>query len=297
MKKILSIVIAVLLAAVMATSAFAFYFPNGNQWPEGFGQSGVQNELWKSFDYTTYVQYDAISISAYENPTWDQVNEDYYRITDSWIPGSEGTPITIPERADCPEDMPNGVKCVIFKGWLIGEAEIECFEWTMNNGTTREWSPKVSVEDQADPTNQTICGWRDAFGDTLDAAYSNGQYWRNGANMDACKYYIIVPVEYETQTVQCYVKYANGTSELFWNCTINLPDGKPVGGGDTPTLKAGDVNGDGDVNNKDVALLFRYLGDENSVPASFRLDLADVNSDGDVNNKDVATLFRQVSAG
>ena len=54
----------------------------------------------------------------------------------------------------------------------------------------------------------------------------------------------------------------------------------------------GDINGDGEVDNKDVVLLFRYVsgggksGDES---------VYDFNGDGEVNNKDVVALFRYVS--
>ncbi len=56
---------------------------------------------------------------------------------------------------------------------------------------------------------------------------------------------------------------------------------------------AGDINGDGAINNKDVALLFRFV----SAPVSQYVDetAADCNGDGNVNNKDVVLLFRFVS--
>ena len=54
----------------------------------------------------------------------------------------------------------------------------------------------------------------------------------------------------------------------------------------------GDINGDGELNNKDVTRLFRYLScyDVDAVEASL-----DVNGDGDVNNKDLIRLFRYLS--
>ena len=55
----------------------------------------------------------------------------------------------------------------------------------------------------------------------------------------------------------------------------------------------GDINGDGEVDNKDVVLLFRFLSggsDEGLIKK-----LMDFNGDGFVNNKDVATLFRYIS--
>lgn len=55
----------------------------------------------------------------------------------------------------------------------------------------------------------------------------------------------------------------------------------------------GDLNRDGETNNKDVVILFRY------VSSSIKDDdesIYDFNKDGEVNNKDVVALFRNVSA-
>ena len=54
----------------------------------------------------------------------------------------------------------------------------------------------------------------------------------------------------------------------------------------------GDVNGDGEVDNKDVVALFRYVSGGNINVNEAALD---INSDGDVNNKDVMVLFRRLS--
>ena len=54
----------------------------------------------------------------------------------------------------------------------------------------------------------------------------------------------------------------------------------------------GDINGDGDVNNKDLTRLFRYLtGYEVEVVES----ALDINGDGSINNKDQTRLFRYLS--
>ena len=55
---------------------------------------------------------------------------------------------------------------------------------------------------------------------------------------------------------------------------------------------AGDINGNGGVDNKDVAALFRYVSGGN---VSVNETALDVNGDGAVNNKDVTILFRYVS--
>lgn len=54
----------------------------------------------------------------------------------------------------------------------------------------------------------------------------------------------------------------------------------------------GDVNGDGEVDNKDVVTLFRYLSGGNVKVNTIALD---VNGDGSVDNKDVVVLFRFLS--
>lgn len=54
----------------------------------------------------------------------------------------------------------------------------------------------------------------------------------------------------------------------------------------------GDINKDGEVDNKDVVSLFRHLsGDESEVDER----ACDTNADGEVDNKDVVALFRHVS--
>lgn len=59
----------------------------------------------------------------------------------------------------------------------------------------------------------------------------------------------------------------------------------------TPVIQ-GDANGDGEVNNKDVVLLFRYVSSAVKVDYVYKYD---VNDDNAVNNKDVTLLFRLIS--
>ncbi|MBO4795717.1 MAG: dockerin type I repeat-containing protein [Clostridia bacterium] len=54
----------------------------------------------------------------------------------------------------------------------------------------------------------------------------------------------------------------------------------------------GDANGDGEVNNKDVATLFRHVSGSNIKCLE---ENCDINGDGDINNKDVVALFRKLS--
>ncbi|MBQ7698870.1 MAG: hypothetical protein IJT49_00840 [Clostridia bacterium] len=62
----------------------------------------------------------------------------------------------------------------------------------------------------------------------------------------------------------------------------------------TVAVLAGDTDGDGEVNNKDVVTLFRYVsGDTKDEYES----IYDFNGDKEINNKDVVELFRFVSSG
>ena len=108
---------------------------------------------------------------------------------------------------------------------------------------------------------------------------------------------------------------------LFYNCTylvnITIPDtpGEPVREnegdhgahelvtyceicGEELSREAvegylpGDINGDGEVDNKDLTRLFRYLSDYDVEVVEAALD---VNGDGEVNNKDLTRLFRYLS--
>lgn len=56
----------------------------------------------------------------------------------------------------------------------------------------------------------------------------------------------------------------------------------------------GDINGDGEANNKDVVSLFRYVSGNTDAASA---ESCDFNGDGEINNKDVVALFRAVSTG
>ena len=56
----------------------------------------------------------------------------------------------------------------------------------------------------------------------------------------------------------------------------------------------GDINKDGELDNKDVVLLFRYVSSNKTGKYD---SLYDYNNDKEINNKDVVALFRAVSSG
>lgn len=60
-----------------------------------------------------------------------------------------------------------------------------------------------------------------------------------------------------------------------------------------PDLAPGDANGDGKVNNRDLALLQQYVNDW---PVSVMEDAADVTADGKINNRDLAELQKILNA-
>ena len=61
---------------------------------------------------------------------------------------------------------------------------------------------------------------------------------------------------------------------------------------DAKNLLAGDINGDGSTNNKDLVRLFQYLSGWN---VTVQTNVLDTNGDGAVNNKDLIRLFQYLS--
>ena len=77
-------------------------------------------------------------------------------------------------------------------------------------------------------------------------------------------------------------------------CGVKIAEGNviPATGGGQPVHTPGDINGDGEVDNKDLTRLFQHLSNwdvEVNEPA------LDVNGDGSVDNKDLTRLFQHLS--
>ncbi len=79
--------------------------------------------------------------------------------------------------------------------------------------------------------------------------------------------------------------------------TAMLLIGIVIGIGSSAAAKgmAGDVNMDGQLNNKDIVALFRYTSGVEGLEVD--VTACDTNGDGTVNNKDVVNLFRYLSGG
>ena len=86
------------------------------------------------------------------------------------------------------------------------------------------------------------------------------------------------------------VKY---TAEKFGE-EKNVPEIKAGEPEDEIKWTPGDINGDDNVDNKDIVTLFRYVSGGDVSVNEYALD---TNGDGAVDNKDIVTLFRYVSGG
>ena len=96
---------------------------------------------------------------------------------------------------------------------------------------------------------------------------------------------------YTTYTCECgdsYVAdYVEATGHTYENGVCTGCGAKEPG-----SYIPGDITGDGELNNKDVTRLFKYLSGYDVEVDEAALD---VNGDGEVNNKDVTRLFRYLS--
>ena len=151
-----------------------------------------------------------------------------------------------------------------------------------------------SVVSQTTSSDRRIMRYNPNSGDPLFACYSAGQnalslyvkttggtatYYTTGT-APVCAHDNAV---YEEAT-------AHWTAGLYcYDCEVYVFGHEPIS---VSNHLPGDINGDGDVNNKDATRLFQYL-------SGWEVDVVeealDVNGDGSVNNKDATRLFQYLS--
>ncbi|MBP5208786.1 MAG: dockerin type I repeat-containing protein, partial [Clostridia bacterium] len=113
------------------------------------------------------------------------------------------------------------------------------------------------------------------------------------------------------------LRYTTGGSNGGWFVLASAPENGSVvsvSGGNTnentlsnpyiglitaeaPSALLGDVDGDGELSNKDVVLLFRAVSNGIREGEVYLAENADVNGDGSVDNLDVVDLFKMVTKG
>ena len=175
------------------------------------------------------------------------------------------------ENIDTPH-LPTNTRCAIFWGWVSADgSDIISFTYVQQGNPA--WS-------------NTLVSFRLDAEEAVKAA-GPGEF----------DYRFKIPVEVDPANitvVQLYANFADGTSEEFWRAYVHVPPFDESSFVDPLKAEklAGDVNGDGKVNNKDVVTLFNHVSG-----GSLYVDpeSTDVNGDGHVNNKDVVVLFKYVS--
>ena len=96
---------------------------------------------------------------------------------------------------------------------------------------------------------------------------------------DAVVDYYQIDVSYDAESV-FDENLVDVPADVF-DATISVEDGM-----------LGDINGDGEVNNKDIALLMQHINGWN---VEIDLTVADVKFDGKINNKDIVILTRYIN--
>ena len=86
--------------------------------------------------------------------------------------------------------------------------------------------------------------------------------------------------------------YTVGCAYTYRDAADDLGEGAVVTASVTMRPTHGDINGDGDVNNRDLALIQQYI---NGWGVTIHEDAADVNNDGDINNRDQALLQQYIN--
>ena len=140
---------------------------------------------------------------------------------------------------------------------------------------------------------RVISGTGNGGGHAWNIVKLGGKYYDLDATWDTSWYNVLGRYEYFLRCDANFGDHVRGAafaSEDFYAAyPMGETDYDPTA---EPQWTPGDINGDGDVNNKDVTRLFQYLSewdvdaDENAL---------DVNGDGTVNNKDLTRLFQYLS--
>ena len=128
---------------------------------------------------------------------------------------------------------------------------------------------------KADPTCTAPTGLTATYGDTLaDVTLPTGWSWANDTQSVGAVGTNTFKATFTPEDTDNY----NVLENLDVTVTVNhIP---------------GDIDGDGEINNKDLTRLFQYLSDWDVEVNEAALD---VNGDGSVNNKDLTRLFQYLS--
>ncbi len=138
----------------------------------------------------------------------------------------------------------------------------------------------------------------DVYRNRPDAAatvpmYNNGEHAGYGSEDQMMELTGISSLSYGIHGVTVKAISDKGKSKDITSFTLRvISDSAPS---ETVEINgSGDVNGDGETDNKDIVMLFRYVsGDTVSVIE----ENSDINGNSEINNKDVAVLFRFLSGG
>ena len=133
------------------------------------------------------------------------------------------------------------------------------------------------------------------YRDRPDAAktapmYNNGEHAGYGKDSKMTELSGISDLPFGMHDISLYAVSDAGKRSKICSFTLRVMSGAQ------PDIAAingtGDINGDGETDNKDIVTLFRYMsGDVSDIVK----ENADVNGDGEENNKDVTVLFRYLS--
>ena len=188
--------------------------------------------------------------------------------------GSKYIWINNPENRETIDFIKGQVKEIYFRGWAQLNNPISGFGYIIDDGEV------VSAEGFVQNRTEELA----------NAGFGNAQ-----------GYTVVVPVEdlepgehtikiVAIDDMGVAVEIIKTKNEVDYPIALTFTVGE-----ETPKFALGDVNMDGEVNNKDVVVLFRYVS-ETKHETELPLEVADMNNDGAIDNKDVVLLFRKCSA-